>query len=177
MINLQMTSLQYNNLLSHLLESDVEQVAFLQASYSKNKNNILFVCNDLLKIPPSGFDFQSDYHISLSDETRQSIIKSAWDSGYCLIETHSHINNDPVQFSYSDMKGFNEFVPHIRWRLNNLPYIALVFNKISFDALVWHEKNENFIGLDCLLVDQERIFPTNHTIDQVKGSKFNEKFK
>ena len=38
-----------------------------------------------------------------------------------------HRQGDPAEFSASDRKGLESFVPHVWWRLRHRPYLALVF--------------------------------------------------
>jgi hypothetical protein len=125
---------QYSSLREHLGSGDVEQVCFLVAVPCDSSG---LKVTDFYPVPPEEFDFQSDFHVSLRDEVRASVIKRAWDAGGCLVEAHSHENGDPVRFSASDLSGFDEWVPHVRWRLRQRPYVALVFGDDTFDALVW----------------------------------------
>ena len=40
-------------------------------------------------------------------------------------------------FSLTDQKGFQEFVPHVWWRLKGKPYVAVVVAQTDFDGVVW----------------------------------------
>jgi hypothetical protein len=127
---------QYRDLLHHLFSGHVEQVAFGFAEWEVRDGGPLEVL-DLELIPASGFVLQSDYHVELSPETQSRIIKIAFDRRACLVEFHSHRSRWPAQFSGSDLSGFDDFVPHVRWRLAGRPYAALVFHETSFDGLAW----------------------------------------
>jgi hypothetical protein len=123
----------YQRLREHLM-GEVEQVAFLFTEpYS---GDCRLRVRDLRLLSSDGFDFQSGYHVELADEIRPEVIKRAWDEDACLIEAHSHVRG-PAGFSPSDLWGFEEWVPHVRWRLGGRPYVALVFAPNDFDALVW----------------------------------------
>jgi len=166
---LQMTTGQYREVLNHLLGAESEEVVFLFTSLQDRGSSRSFDCKEIYKVPPSGFERQSAYHICLSDRTRQQIIKHASDTQTCLVEAHSHLNNlSPVEFSASDMIGFEEFVPHVRWRLGGRPYIALVYNKTSFDALVWENENNTMRSLQAIEVGKHRIFPTNLSLKRLR---------
>jgi hypothetical protein len=39
----------------------------------------------------------------------------------------------------SDLLGFEEWVPHVRWRLQGRPYAALVCAGETWDALAWRQ--------------------------------------
>lgn len=115
----------------------VEEVCFLFAQVKKNNNEIYFMVREWHHVQSSEYAIQSESHVALLDEMRPKIIKRAHDLDATVVELHSHIGNNSAQFSSSDMYGFQEFVPHVRWRLNNKPYAAVVFTQSGFDALVW----------------------------------------
>lgn len=119
----------------HLFTGKHEQVVFGFAAWTRDDEGGAFRIESLELVPAAGFAFQSDYHIELSDETQASIIKQAFDRRSSLIEFHSHRTRWPAQFSLSDFRGFDEFVPHARWRLGGRPYAAVVFSESGFDGL------------------------------------------
>lgn len=124
----------YRRLRAHLLQDDVEQVAFLVAVHHLTNELRL---DDLYGVPPSEFDYQGPLHVSLMPDVRAKVIKWAWDRKACLVEAHSHRGQGAAEFSASDIAGLMEFVPHVWWRLRGRPYVALVFTEDSFDALAW----------------------------------------
>ena len=75
--------------------------------------------------------------MALTDEAQASAIQWAWSAGECLVEAHSHGDRWPAEFSVTDLSGFEEWVPHVRWRLRGLPYAALVTGGADFDGLAW----------------------------------------
>jgi hypothetical protein len=90
-------------------------------------------------IPESGFQSRSDFHLVLRDDVRAEIIKWAWDEGASLVEAHSHRLGE-AQFSWSDLLGLEEWVPHLWWRLRGRPYGAIVVGDGgTLDALAWIE--------------------------------------
>jgi hypothetical protein len=57
-------------------------------------------------------------------------------------------------------------VPHCRWRLRGLPYLAVLVNPRSVDALAWVGASKEPVALDAIRVDAGRqIVPTNNTIN------------
>lgn len=118
----------------HLFLGEDEQAAF---GFAFIESGETFRIEAIECIPPTGFAFQSDYHIELSSETQARLIKQAFDLRACLVEFHSHRTGWPARFSSSDFSGFEEFVPHVRWRLTGRPYAAVVFHESSFDGLAW----------------------------------------
>ena len=82
-----------------------------------------------------------------------------------LIEIHSHPDPWAAAFSLADREGLRETVPHMWWRLNRRPYLALVVARSGFDALVVglsaHTAPQ---ALDGLLVDGLTLTPTNASL-------------
>lgn len=113
--------------------SETEHAVFLFATMKKDS----FMAIDFKVLEETDFDVQSDYHIQVKPETIASLIKLAHDTRTSLIEIHSHVDQNKAKFSYSDWSGFEDFVPHVLWRLPDRPYAALVFTKETFDGLYW----------------------------------------
>jgi hypothetical protein len=141
----------YNQLVAHLSSTEVEQVAFIFTEPPAPGSPLR--ARELHRIPSDEFSFQSDYHVELTDEVRAHVIKHAWDTGGALIEAHSHVGAVPAVFSGSDLAGFADWVPHVRWRLGGRVYVALVFANSSFDALVWEGDDSKPHPLDSLNID------------------------
>jgi hypothetical protein len=151
MTSLSMPASTYNALIAHLAWSKMEQVAFLFTD-PPTPGEPLRV-REMYSVPREQFDFQSDYHVALTDELRGQVIKRAHDLGGCLVEVHSHGGDRPVRFSSSDLSGFAEWIPHVRWRLRRRAYVALVFSGEAFDALVWESEDNAPAPLAVLEVD------------------------
>jgi hypothetical protein len=124
----------YRELLAHLAACEDEQVAFLFTSPPREGEALRVV--EMYAVPAQGFADQSPYYLALSDEVCARVIGHATQLDGCLVEVHSHARG-PAGFSQTDLFGFEEWVPHVRWRLSGRPYAALVFVGESFDALVW----------------------------------------
>lgn len=156
----------FRSLLEHLRGSQAEQVAFLFTSKPEGDDRLRVV--DLYRVPPEGFEFQSDYHITLADDQRGFVISRAWEIGGALAEVHSHTGTEPPSFSWSDMAGLAEWVPHVRWRLRGLPYVALVFSNGQFDALVWRNGDRpeplSYIQVDA----KPAAYPTGITFERLR---------
>jgi len=114
-----------------------EEAAFLYARAVPAGDGLEFQVLEVNPIPPEGFASRSRYYLELRDDIRAQVIKRAHDLGASLIECHSHPGQRGACFSWSDLHGFDEFVPHVMWRLKGRPYAAIVMAPDSFDALVW----------------------------------------
>jgi hypothetical protein len=119
------------------LRGRVEQVGFFLADFDGTRR--AFLLREWRAIPPEGFEYQSAYHVSLTDEMKTEVIRWAWDARACLVEAHSHGDFGRAMFSPSDLSGFRDWVPHLFWRLRRRPYAALVTAGETFDALAWVE--------------------------------------
>lgn len=115
----------------HLLEP--ERVAFMYAEFADGRFKVV----DLE--PMSGGDVasRSDRHVVLHDAVRPRLISKASACGLSLLEAHSHGPRGHAAFSTSDLLGFEEWVPHLWWRLRGQPYAALVAGRDRWDALAW----------------------------------------
>lgn len=111
-------------------------------------------------VPPEGFASRSAYHLELSDEARAAVIKHAHDLGAAIVEFHSHRSDWPAQFSPSDWAGFEEFVPHVRWRLKGRPYGAVVVTASGFDGLVWLDNSDAPVRMDSIVAGDQLLRPT-----------------
>jgi len=170
MTSLSMPASTYVKLIAHLSSCKVEQVAFLFAE-PPVAGEALRV-NETYAVPCEGFDIQSGYHVALTDAVRGQVIKRAHDLGGCLVEVHSHGGGPPVWFSGSDLCGFEEWVPHVRWRLRRRTYVALVFAGEAFDALVWEGDDNTPTPLCRLEVDgREPKVPSGLTYERLRPDR------
>jgi hypothetical protein len=97
----------------------------------------VFECEYWQPLRAEDYEVQAGDYLELGDAARARLIKEAHDRKLCLVESHSHPGPYPAAFSYSDLAGLEEFVPHVRWRLRGRPYAALVFAASGFDGLAW----------------------------------------
>lgn len=158
----------FDALHTHLLrpheKRPVEQVAFLFSEpYAGDRALRL---STMHPVPPEDFLVQTDYHVDLAEHVRPDMIKRAWDLDGCLVEAHTHDHHGEVYFSSSDVTGFEDWVPHLWWRLKGRPYAALVFGYESFDGLCWVDGPDRPEQISRLSIDgRDAIRPTNRTLD------------
>jgi hypothetical protein len=149
---------------SHLFPegSEVEQALFLFAKYKVEENSLQVI--DHLFLYSNDFNIQTAWHIELKDEIRSKVIKKAHDLNASIIEVHSHVDQEIAKFSESDFYGFQEFVPHVLWRLKNRPYTALVYGPNNFDAITWYDKVENPQNISAVKTVNTFLYPTNKSL-------------
>jgi hypothetical protein len=150
---------------THLLPKPFtqEEAAFIFAQSQANNGDQSFQYIDWVPVPPEGFVSHSLYHLELTDEVRAGAIKRAHDLGASLIELHSHAGRRPAEFSISDLLGFEEFVPHVWWRLKGRPYLAVVVSRSGFDALAWLQDPKSPQQIDGLVVENSLLKPTGRS--------------
>lgn len=120
-------------------------------------------------VPDHGFAYKSLYGLELTDEYRARVIKKAHDLDAALMEFHSHPIANSAAFSGSDRFGFRDFVPHVRWRLKQKPYLAAVFAARGFDSLWWMSSSSIPDGVVTLSVDGRTVPPSATTLRSWKG--------
>lgn len=151
----------------HLLpvHSRLEQGAFLFSRYVVDeKRNPVFTYVDWMPLKTDDYAEQYQDYLELTDAARARIIKRAHDLDTCLMEFHSHPGPYPAAFSPSDMHGFAEFVPHVRWRLKGKPYAAVVIAPSGFDALAWVYTLGTAAQLNTIETDTEILRATELTL-------------
>ncbi len=152
---------------SHLLQNETEQVAFVFAAVAADGDTTVFAAQDHYLAAPDDFRIHSEFHVELTDEARSRIIKRAGDTGTTLVELHSHPGDVwGAMFSPSDMYGFSDFVPHCRWRLRNRPYLAVVVSPAGADALAWTDQSGQPVALAAIrAAGVPVVVPTNQTVN------------
>lgn len=170
MVTIQIPEGVYDDMRQHLLprRSRDEQAGFVYAKPSQPSGASLSF--EYLKWEPlrrGDFDHQSAVHLELRDETKARVIKTAHDLQCSLIEFHSHLGPWPAQFSGSDVAGFEEFVPHVLWRLKGRPYAAVVVTASGIDGLAWTP--ESTFALSALLLGNKQVRPTGRSFKALNG--------
>lgn len=138
-----------------------EQVGFMLA---EDAGGGLFRIVDLRLVAGHRFTLQSEDRADLDDAIRSEMIQWAWREGGCLVEAHSHGEVlVPARFSRFDFSQFDDWVSHVRWRLRQRPYLALVTAGVQVDGLAWLD--EVPVAIDAVRVDgREPILTTRESI-------------
>ncbi len=171
-VALRLPSTVYQATRRHLLPTDsrLEQGGFMFARYAANGDgDAVFTYIDWIPLGPGDYAEQHRDYLELTDAARGRIIKRAHDLGTCLVELHSHPGPYPAAFSLSDMHGFQDFVPHVRWRLQGKPYGAVVVAPSGFDALAWVEPANAPGQLHAIETDAGTLHATGLTLRNKEG--------
>jgi len=129
----------FDRLQQDLFQNELEQAAFLYAEHRQEDKGIHLEAVEYYLVPSEGWEVQHEFHLELTDGERARVLKRARDGGFALIDCHSHPPAvDDVEFSPSDVWGINEFAQYVRWKLGGRPYAAMVWGRISVDAVGWH---------------------------------------
>lgn len=147
-----------------LENSDVETVGFLFAEVIEMDEELILKYLDWYLIPEELYEIQSAYYVELKDEVRPIIIKKAVNLNATIVEIHTHISKAPAKFSITDFEGFKDFVPHVRWRLENLPYAAVVLSQDDFDAVIWYKDSKQPIQLNKICVGRDTLQPNGKSL-------------
>jgi hypothetical protein len=92
-------------------------------------------------IPEKAWDFQGQAYLELSEEEKVKIMIMARKDDFSLIECHSHRSPHVLaDFSPSDVKGLEEFLGYVRWKLPGKKYGALVWAENSVEGVIWDGK-------------------------------------
>lgn len=164
---LRLPSSVYHDLRTHLLprSSKNEQAAFVYArAHVNDQGDTVFQYVDWHVLTEDDFVVHRPDHLELRDETRARVIKQAHDLGVSLVEFHSHPSNFPAEFSFSDMAGFDDFVPHVWWRLKGKPYAAVVVAPSGFDALSWLTSPHEPTSLQAIQLESRDLRATGLTL-------------
>jgi hypothetical protein len=154
--------------LNHLLPRNavVEEAAFMFAKTERTAAELKFEVVEVIKLTPQDFVARYADFIELKDEARARVIKRAHDLGASIVELHSHVGPWRAAFSFSDIAGLKDIVPHLWWRLKGKPYAALVVAKNGFDALVWADDPDLPRALDAVVAGDQVLQPTNETLKE-----------
>lgn len=169
---LRLAEFDYRRLQLHLKGdgSGCEEAAFLFCLETPECEPRGLEAVELWLLPEVAFAARSDCYLELSDETRSRLFKRAHDLGAALVEVHSHPLQETAAFSRSDLRGFEEFVPHARWRLSGRPFAAFVFTDITFDSLAWLGA-AGVSGSCSLRVGGSTLTPTGRTYASLETAR------
>jgi hypothetical protein len=142
-----------------------ECAAFLLAEVAGSVFNLV----ELRLIEAGNYERRSSLHLTLQDEVRPQLISWAWARDLSLVEAHSH-RPGHAKFSRSDLWGFDEWVPHLWWRLQGRPYAALVKSCEQWDGLAWLASPDEPEQVSAIEVVEPLESPQPHQPIQLTGT-------
>lgn len=151
----------YRDIYNYLFPKKVrlEKVAFIFAKMSKSNDCLNFQFQSWYPVKLHEYEYRSKGYVKLKDKMRQKIIKMAFEIDAAIVELHSHMYPESAKFTFSDFRGFEEFIPHVWWRLNGKPYVAIVFSRSDFDALVWIDNPQQYQQLTEIVAGKQHLYP------------------
>jgi hypothetical protein len=146
-----------------------EEAAFLFADVQTTPRGTVFHVRGWYRVEPHDFAARGIEGIELTDACRAALMKRAHDERRALLECHSHPGPRQAMFSLFDFDGFDEFVPHVRWRLKGRPYVAFVVADTTFDALAWIEPGVTSpVAVDAITDGDQLSYPTRRSLTRWK---------
>jgi hypothetical protein len=171
-ISIYMTSDMHASILAHLFPKGDkrEQGGFLFCKFDEKSQT--FDSSEWLPLKGTDYAEQANDYLELADETRAMIIKKAHDMNASIVELHCHLGPSKATFSIADWLGFNEFVPHILWRLKNKPYAALVFAHNSVDGFTWLNRDAKPIAVTSIETELTQYPTTGLSINALNRGMY-----
>lgn len=152
-----------------------EEAAFGFAVVERNGTQLQFRVQSWYAVQPADYAYRGVEGIELTDACRAAVIKRAHDLNAALIEFHSHPGSLPATFSITDRAGFEDFVPHVWWRLKGRPYAAVVVATRSADALAWVEAPDQSVRVDGIIAGDTFLALTQASITYYRGGSYGRK--
>jgi hypothetical protein len=144
-----------------------EQIGFFLAEYDGAADT--FTLREWQPVLENGYALQAPVHVELTDETRAEVIRWATREQLSLVEIHSHGGHYTAAFSPSDRWGFDEWVPHLWWRLQGAPYAALVVSDDgTFDGWAWIDDPRAPQQIGELVVERDAQRATGETFAEIE---------
>ncbi len=160
-------------LLRHFFQNQLEQGAFLFARPIEKPGELTLVVEEHYLVPKSGWERQQEIYLQMRDAERGKIMKLARDKRLCAIDCHSHPGaGQSVWFSPSDVAGISEFATYAKWKLDGLPFAALVWGEHSVDGVAWHGSfaaAQRVDRVDIIGKSTVALHPTNSWFERPRG--------
>lgn len=112
---------------------------FFLCGINKTEKNVTFLVKDLICIKDEDVELSDDFSLQINLNALLQVTNQARKENLTIIEAHSHpFSKYDVTFSFTDLEGFEEFVPFILDDLKH-PYGATVWGKESVDGILWKD--------------------------------------
>lgn len=121
---------------AHLFKDYGEHFLFFLCETSQNVKETCFQAKDIILIDDGDLCVSDDFGMEIRLQVLIDVMNRANREGFALVEGHNHSIGYGVGFSYTDRKGFSEFVPYVLSTLGK-PYGATVWNGREIAALFW----------------------------------------
>lgn len=133
----------WNEVYDHLFQNDGEHFVFFFAEEVNVKNHTIFLVKEVIKIAENETEGEL-LGLKIKIDSLLNVINTANSKKLALIEIHNHFSGvNDVNFSKTDEKGFEEFVPYVIDSIPNFSYAALVTTeKEDFEGRMWNSERK-----------------------------------
>ncbi|MFN8140419.1 MAG: hypothetical protein U0R49_11540 [Fimbriimonadales bacterium] len=167
---LRFSASQWGQIQDHLVPKllSPEQAAFAFMESAESRDDLILTCIEVRLLAGNELSHQSVYNIEVAESVQAEVIKRAHDLSSSLMELHSHVFDSGPSFSYSDWLGFEEFVPHVWFRLKQKPYAALVMSPAGIDALGWESDPRRPVEVSAVLIGDQVLAPSRISFERMR---------
>jgi molybdopterin/thiamine biosynthesis adenylyltransferase len=134
----------WDRVYQHMFGTSGEHFAFLFVEVSEVENNTVLLTKDVMLISEDDTEI-SGFSLQMKLEAILKVTNTAHKKKLALIEIHNHGSGfgRDVNFSDTDRKGFEEFVPYVLDVVPGKPYAALVITKEPLvEGMIWNTQNK-----------------------------------
>jgi hypothetical protein len=156
-----------NDRLLTYLDVPTERMAFLLAEPTTGPDSWAVV-DELYLTDEVDYAYQGAYGIELADAVRARVLTWATRPSVALVEVHSHGPlSHRTTFSPTDLKGLEEVVPQMLWRLGGRPYAAVVLGAVDLDALAWSHRGQPPVVPGSIVLGDRTLTPTGFAVESL----------
>jgi hypothetical protein len=119
---------------AHLFQDDSEHFAFFLCTLTEDREELTFNADEIILVDDENLAI-SGFSLEMQLPELIRIMNTANDAGRALVEAHNHPRGFNC-FSYTDLKGFDEFVPYVLDTLRR-PYGATVWDDGDIIGVCW----------------------------------------
>ena len=145
----------WNKVYEYLFQNAREHFMFFLAETITSKNKTIFLVKDIIEIDEKDTTVEL-FAVRIKTDALLRVTNTANTKKLALIEIHNHVSGyGDVNFSNTDEKGFEEFVPYVLDVLPDLPYAALVTtDKGYFEGRMWNPQGKCSIILFVKIIGE-----------------------
>ena len=155
----------YDQLFTHLLQNDLEQNAFLLCGFSESESGDRLLVRDLLLAQPEDFVVQTSSYLELKFSFLTKVFDLCRQKGFHIVEAHSHpfCREEGVRFSSIDWASQRDKMSWYAEKWPESKVAELVFGHNSIDGHCLESEHNQITPLRSLKVVGPRGFTLTTT--------------